>query len=565
MSPPDRPNGEYRRAQPEGTPMSPTNSLPAISAEAVREQLRARREVALIDVREEDPFAQQHPLFAAQLSAGRIELDAPWRLPRRDAPIVVYDDGEGLAVPAALRLQSLGYSQVHLLDGGLAGWRDSGGELFRDVNVPSKAFGELVEHEVGTPSLPAEEVKALLDAGTDLVVLDARRFDEYHTMSIPQGTSVPGAELVLRVRDLAPNPATRVIVNCAGRTRSLIGAQSLVNAGIPNPVAALRNGTIGWTLAGFALEQGQARRFGAVAPGNQALARAAAQSLADRAGAIRLDAADLARWAADTGRTLYCWDVRTPEEYAAGHLPGFGSAPGGQLVQETDVFAAVRGARLVLADDDGVRAPMTAHWLAQLGWEVAWLTETPPGGFTEIGAWRPAHAALPAVQGVSAPELQALLARQAVSVIDLNSHAQHAKGHVPGAWWALRSQLGQALQAVQTVQAVPHALPQNGLPLVLTCSDGRLSRFAALDLRSMVDQPVQVLDGGTAAWVATGLPLETGAQRLASPAIDRYRRPYEGTDNPRVAMQAYLDWEYGLVAQLARDGTHCFRVLAPEA
>ncbi|MFV3015241.1 hypothetical protein ACM9HO_05975, partial [Pseudomonas sp. KHB2.9] len=45
------------------------------------------------------------------------------------------------------------------------------------------------------------------------------------------------------------------------------------------------------------------------------------------------------------------------------------------------------------------------------------------------------------------------------------------------------------------------------------------------------------------------------------PRIDRYRRPYEGTDNPKEAMQAYLDWEFGLVEQLARDGTHGFYVI----
>lgn len=529
--------------------------VPTISPEAVRDALRNKREIALIDVREEDPFAQSHPLFAVQLSAGRIELDALWRLPRKDAPIAVYDDGEGLAEPSARRLQALGYTDVHLLEGGLAGWRDGGGELFRDVNVPSKSFGELVEHEVDTPSLPAEEVKALLDSGADLVVLDARRYDEYHTMSIPSGTSVPGAELVLRARELAPNPATRVIVNCAGRTRSLIGAQSLVNAGIPNPVAALRNGTIGWTLAGFTLEHGQSRRFGPeVSVAHRAEARAAAQGLADRAGAIRLDAAGLARWAVDATRTLYCWDVRTPEEFAAGQLPGFGSAPGGQLVQETDVFAAVRGARIVLVDDDGVRAPMTAHWLAQLGWEVAWLTDVQPTQFSETGAWKPAHAPLPEVDLISPAELAALQEAGSVTVIDVTSHANHIKGHVPGAWWALRAQLPQALKQ----------LPASDR-LVITCGSGALARLVAADLKQLTDVPVAVLAGGTGAWAAEGRPLEKGASRLASPAIDRYRRPYEGTDNPRAAMQAYLDWEFGLVEQLARDGTHGFKVLSPAA
>ena len=334
--------------EPMPQPLPPPLPLPLLSPAEVRAALLARREIALIDVREEDPFAQEHPLFAVQLSPSRIELDAPWRLPRRDVRIAVYDDGEGLAESAARTLIKLGYSQVHLLAGGLQGWRESGGpggdaggqgvgpgELFRDVNVPSKAFGEWVEQQRHTPSLPAEAVKALLDSGANVVVLDARPFAEYQTMSIPGGTSVPGAELVLRVRELAPDPKTQVIVNCAGRTRSLIGAQSLINAGIPNPVAALRNGTIGWLLAGLTLEHGAARRFLPASAANRLAAQGAAQALADRAGVLRLSQTGLASWAADASRTLYRWDVRTPEEYAAGHLPGFGSAPGGQLVQET--------------------------------------------------------------------------------------------------------------------------------------------------------------------------------------------------------------------------------------
>ncbi|MBP6903350.1 MAG: rhodanese homology domain-containing protein [Burkholderiaceae bacterium] len=548
-------------------PESKPLPLPELSPAEVRAQLLARREIALIDVREEDPFAQAHPLFAVQLSPSRVELDACWRLPRRDVDIAVYDDGEGLAEPVARRLQSLGYSGVHLLVGrdaagqavqrnGLQAWKDAGYELFRDVNVPSKAFGELVEHEVHTPSLPAEQVKALLDARADVVVVDARRFDEYQTMSIPTGTSVPGAELVLRVRELAPDPRTQVIVNCAGRTRSIIGTQSLVNAGLPNPVAALRNGTIGWTLAGFELDHGAGRRFGPASADHLGQAQASAQRLAERAGARRLSRSELAAWQADATRTLYRWDVRTPEEFAAGHLPGFGSAPGGQLVQETDVFAAVRGARIVLVDSEGVRAPMTAHWLAQLGWEVAWLSDTAPADFSETGAWAAPHPALPEVPSLSTATLAEWLAdaTQRTLVLNFTTSANHVKGHIPGAWWLLRAQLPQALKALPAADRI-----------VLTCGSSALARFVAADLARLTDAPLAVLQGGNAAWAAEGRPLDRGEQRLASPRIDRYRRPYEGTDAPREAMQAYLDWEFGLVEQLGRDGTHGFRVLQPAA
>ncbi len=317
----------------------------SVTPAEVRLDLVLRREIALIDVREEHVFAQDHPLFAANLPLSRLELEVLDRIPRPDAPVVVYDDGEGLAARAASKLGALGYTRVRHLEGGLGAWRDAGLELFRDVNSYSKAFGELVEARAHTPSILPEELKARLDRREDLVVLDARRFEEFRTMSIPSGVSVPGAELVLRAREVAPDPDTTIVVNCAGRTRSLIGAQSLINAGAPNRIFALRNGTIGWSLAGLKLEHGAERRCPQTDDARARQAAAAARDVAYRAGVRRLSPEDLDQLADDGARTLYRFDVRTPEDYAAGHLPGFVSAPGGQLVQVLGRQTADSGAR----------------------------------------------------------------------------------------------------------------------------------------------------------------------------------------------------------------------------
>ncbi|HCI7419781.1 TPA: rhodanese-related sulfurtransferase, partial [Klebsiella pneumoniae subsp. pneumoniae Kp001] len=335
-------------------------------AAGIRQALLDRRELALIDVREEADFATAHPLFAINLPLSKLELEVRRRIPRFTTPLTVYDNGEGLAEIAVERLRSWGYQDVALLAEGLAGWRRSGGELFQDVNSASKAFGELVESVRHTPSLSAQEVQALIDSRQEVVIVDARRFDEYQTMSIPGSISVPGGELALRVESLTPSPQTPVIVNCAGRTRSIIGTQSLINAGVPNPVHALRNGTIGWTLAGQTLAHQQQRQYDPSARASGARAAEVAH-LAERAGVAVIDEATLQRWLQQSDRTTFLFDVRSPEEYAAGHYPGSLSAPGGQLVQETDHFASVRGARIVLLDDDGIRAAITGSWLAQMG------------------------------------------------------------------------------------------------------------------------------------------------------------------------------------------------------
>ncbi|WP_373997160.1 rhodanese-related sulfurtransferase [Duganella sp. SG902] len=527
--------------------------MPYRSYQQVRAELLAGREIALLDVREEDPHAQAHPLFAANFPYGRIEIDAYTKLPRRDVPIVVLDDGEGLALPSALRLHQLGYTNVALLEGGVSGWRDAGGELFRDVNVPSKSFGELVEHERHTPSLSAPEVKALIDKGENIVILDARRYDEYQTMNIPGSISVPGAELALRARELAPDPSTRIIVNCAGRTRSIIGTQSLINAGVPNPVSALRNGTIGWTLAQQELEHGQSRSYPPASETNRQTAARDARALAERAGVARLDRSQLKALYEDRARTNYFFDVRSPGEYGDGHLPHFRSAPGGQLVQETEQFAPVRGARIVLADSDGVRANLTAHWLRQMNNDVYVVDGLQAEDFSVPGAWKDEVAPQPEVEEISVETLAQWLeeAPQQIALLDFTSGVNYQKRHIPGAWFALRSQLAAALAQ----------LPEGVQRYVLTCGSSLLARYVVADLRALTKLPVVVLAGGTAAWIATGKPVETGAARLASPLIDRYRRPYEGTDNCAEAMQAYLDWEFGLVEQLGRDGTHGFHVV----
>ena len=529
--------------------------FPLTTFAQIRQTLLQRQEIAILDVREEDPFAQAHPLFAANMPVGQIEAQAWTRIPRLTTPIVVYDNGEGIALPAARTLQRMGYTQVSLLAGGLKGWQDSGGELFRDVNVPSKSFGELVESKRHTPSLSAQEVKALIDTQADVVVLDARRFDEYQTMSIPSGVSVPGAELVLRARALAPKATTRIIVNCAGRTRSIIGTQSLINSGIPNPVSALRNGTIGWTLAGQELAKGAAQRFPEVDDSIRRQAAATALAVAYRASVRRVRQPELQTWLADDTRTTYVFDVRTPEEFAAGHIAAARSAPGGQLVQETDHQAPVRGARLVLCDNDGVRANMSASWLAQMGWEVYVLDGLSEADFNVAQTpATPLPEPLEKVVAVQAAQVKAWLAdrNSHTVVLDFSTSAQFVKGHIHNAWWALRSQLKTSI-----------ATAHKGHRYVLTCTHGEVSRFAAAEVKTLVKPGIEVvwLEGGNAAWAAAGNSLQAGDRQMGAERVDRYRRPYEGTDNPVEAMQGYLDWEFGLVEQLARDGTHHFRVI----
>jgi rhodanese-related sulfurtransferase len=364
-------------------------------------------------------------------------------------------------------------------------------------------------------------------------------------MNVPGAADCPGAELVYRVFEVVKRPETLVVVNCAGRTRSIIGAQSLINAGLPNRVMALKNGTMGWHLAGLALEHGKTRH--APAPGPEALARAraAAERVARRFGVIQIDAVEREAMCGDASRTVYCFDVRSPEEYRDGHLPGFVSAPGGQLVQATDTYAPVRNARIVLADSDGVRATMTASWLLQMGWsEVYVLDPAAMGGSLVRGEEHPPVPALDdaRVEEIDAAALKPLAEAGEATVLDFATSLEYRDGHVPGAWFAIRSRLRDALGRIGPAKR-----------LVFTSPDGTLAKLAAIDATAITDAPVQVLRGGTAAWKAAGFPLEAGNSHLAAETDDVDYKPYDRQAQIEQAMQDYLDWEVALVEQLKHE------------
>jgi rhodanese-related sulfurtransferase/predicted metal-dependent enzyme (double-stranded beta helix superfamily) len=536
---------------------------PLLDAAQVKAMLKSGEVFAFFDVREEGEFSTQgHPLFATPLPLSRLEPRALALLPDPHTRIVLMDSGDpaqdpqwaGRANRAAARLSQLGYTNIAVMKGGLKAWREAGYEVFTGVNVPSKAFGEVVEHENDTPRIDAADLQKLVDARTDLVILDSRPMPEFNNMSIPGGIDCPGAELVYRVKDFAPRPETLVVVNCAGRTRSIIGAQSLINAGLPNKVIALKNGTMGWHLAGLKVARGETRSFGPQGPEAAKFAQAAAANIAKKMNIKTIDKAGLAKLEAKGG-ALYRLDVRDPAEYAQGHLKGFRHAAGGQLVQATDQYVGARNATIVLHDNDGVRATMTAHWLMQMGWnDVHVLRHEPAAGelTTEAEPRFPAGFAVPKPESVTAAQLHK--AHEQTLVIDLDTSLRYRDGHVPCAWFAVRANLART---------IPEMLAkQKATRIVLVSPDGEIAALAAAEAEEAAGGlPVAILAGGMKAWRDAKLPVETGHVRMADPPTDVWYRPYDFKDNVEAAMRQYLDWEVDLVPQVARDGDATFKVL----
>lgn len=497
-------------------------------------------ELALFDVREHGLYGAEHLLFAIPLPYSRLEQDVARLAPRRQTRIALVDDDESISSRAGRRLAALGYANVYVLRGGNYAWRQAGYPLFAGVNVPSKLFGELVELTCHTPRVSASELSRMLREKQNLVVLDGRPYSEYQKMNIPGSICCPNGELAYRVHELAPDEDTTIVINCAGRTRSIIGAQTLINLGLRNPIYALENGTQGWYLQDFPLENGSRRKYPEVVGGERLeRARARSQALAQRLSVPYVQAEEVRAWQDENLATVFLCDVRSGEEYAAGSLPGAQHTPGGQLIQATDQYVGVRGARLVVFDDDGVRAPVIAGWLRQLGHDAYVLRDGMDAARGRLAEPEPdsamglSRAPLPEM---AATELHRRLQAEQLLVVDVRASASYREAHVPGAVWSIRPLVGKQLDGGQS-------------PVVFVADDPVVAALAASELDPQ--RPVYLLSGGLRGWRESGYAcVSTPELPPDSGRIDYLFFTHDRHDGNKDAARQYLAWELGLLAQI---------------
>ncbi len=524
--------------------------FPGVSAVALKALERDGKELAILDPREEGTYGLNHLLHAVNVPLSKLELNIDMLVPRRSTRIVLADGGEGTAERAAARLKELGYTNLAVLEGGYPAWKQAGYEIFSGMSVPGKAFGEWIALRYDTPEITAEDLHRKIAAGEDILILDSRPANEYADMNIPGSINVPGSELVYRFTALGVKPETLVVVNCAGRTRSIIGAQSLINAGVKNKIVGLNGGTMAWLNSGFALEHGSKRH--APEPSGPHLQQAleAARKVADRYGVKTIDAQTLAKFKAEKDRTVYLIDLRTPEEYRAGHRSDSAYGWGVQLVQGMDKYAATRRSRIVLVDNYMVRALMTASWLVQADWPETYVLADPFQAVELMtGDYKPTILGLgkPAPRAVDAAKVAEMLKMNSTIVVDVAGSSSYSKGHIPGAWFVSRARLGESIKEMP-----PSA------SFIVTGNEAALAALTAQDLAKLTGKPVGVLDGGNAAWRKAGLPLNSGMEKPGTAVDDIFVQPFlwgqldPETPEFRKAADDYITWELQLPEQLNR-------------
>ncbi len=522
-----------------------------ISAKDLSSLLQGKSKFALIDVREAGEYNSSHIADSSLISRKELEFRMDVSAPVKGEKIIMCDDDGRRATLAAATLEKMGFTNVSVLDRGINQWSTEGYPTEWGSNVISKDFGERMEVEHHVPEIEATELHERIERGDKLVILDTRTPEEYQRFCIPGGRSVPGGELALRVTDITKDldKDTTIIVNCAGRTRSVIGTRVLQRMGLTN-IFGLKNGTSGWLLAGYDLETG-GDRLDLPDPSSEGLAAAEAYAarLAEEDGVRYLDVEAVQSMLDERDqKTCYFVDVRTIGEYTKGHIPGFRWFPGGQVVQRSDDVLVVKNCPVVFSCDGHARATFIASWYRQFGFEEVYAVDGGSTAWAGSGRKLETGSVDSTVTGLEEARSQVKLlspqeleAGKPASIINVETSADFSAGHVPGARWVPRGSLELQVNDVA---------PDKSAPIAVTCNNGENAALAGATLKEMGYQNVSVLEGGMAAWSKAGLGLEKGLSGVMRAPTDVL---VSGPERNFADMMNYLRWETALGDKYAAD------------
>ena len=285
------------------TAFAADSSLVRISATALRAMESDGKELAILDPREEGIFGKAHLLYAVNMPLSKLEINIFRMVPRNSTRIVLTDGGEGMSERAAAKLKELGYTDVAILDGGYPAWKKAGLEVFSGMSVAGKAFGEWIAVNYQPQTMTPEEVQKTngrrregVDPGQPPVERVCQHEHTRFNQCACVGTRVPLLPAWSQSRYTGRGKLRRT------HPQPYRGSE-LINAGIPNKVAAMRGGTMAWQMAGFQLEHGSTRHAPEPWGTNLQKALQTAQKVADRFGVKTIDSKQLEVFKADKNRS----------------------------------------------------------------------------------------------------------------------------------------------------------------------------------------------------------------------------------------------------------------------
>lgn len=95
------------------------------------------------------------------------------------------------------------------------------------------------------PEMTATELKARLDEGDDIQIVDVREPNEYQFARLPNSIHIPLAQVVSRMSEI--DPARETVVHCKMGGRSARAIEALKRAGFTGQLTNLKGGITAWS------------------------------------------------------------------------------------------------------------------------------------------------------------------------------------------------------------------------------------------------------------------------------------------------------------------------------
>lgn len=483
-----------------------------VLSEDLEELLQSRKIFTLIDVRERNEYESGQILGATHVARSLLESRMPVLVPMKNTKIILYSNNNERSLFAAKTLEGYEYSNIFYLDGGLNSWKAEH-PVVEGTHVIGKVFGEIVgDVRKMMTKISPKELKSWMQNNDNYIVIEVRPSEEVtKTGSIPGAINIPGVELATKITDYVED-GRKIVTTCAGHTRGYISSATLNLMGVEQ-VYDLECGTLGWQLAGFDLVK-EIPQGPQPSMKSKKASDAFAENLVKTQDISLIKAKGLQGLLNNQGDTpTYLLDVRSLEEYELiGHIPRSISIPGGQAIQNSDDIVAVHGANIVFICDNGTRSTITAYWYKEMGYPNVYVLEgglndwTLQGKKLERGRSQISPLGFQeAIDGVVETDpftLKIMLDKHPeLIMIDVGDSRSFKSGHIPGAHWVPRGRLEQRIS--QFVSSKENLL-------VITCTDGLNSIFAAATLKELGYKRVSILSGGKNAWKNNNFSMEDG-------------------------------------------------------
>jgi len=331
-----------------------------------------KNNVAFLDVRTRKAYVQEFAFGAVNCPLDRFSLMIADLVPDRSTLIIMIGANKKAISNTNLILLKKKYSNVHYIKGDYQAWKKAKLPMWAGEFTLSKAFGEWIEATGKVNNIFPNKLNRMhQQPDSQLLQIDARPKIEYEKFTLPYSKHCSGGELPAYLQKTSSKKT--IIVHCAGRTRSIIAYQTLLDFNISQKKYVLNGGTQNWVLNGLERayqQKSDIQKHKVNITQDKTLAKTIIQ---------KFKLPSVARIKNIKGVHGF---VIQSEIINNQKIPYWKNVNATTLVQNTDKFIASTSTPIYIYSDIPTSAVFSVLWLTRMGYHAIWHQDKPTKNLT---------------------------------------------------------------------------------------------------------------------------------------------------------------------------------------